>query len=353
MMNESPRFTILCATYNQGDYLEEMLLSVLAQSFDDYEVVVVDDGSTDQTPQVLDRFLGRLPPEQRARIHVERTKNGGQTAAFERGFALGSGQYVCLLDSDDRFSARKLQVLDEATRRHPAAGMLIHPLRVIDPAGRPTGDVRPQKAGLSDGDLREQMRRTARHSAPGASGLVFRRDVLAQLFPAPTKGFSFAADAYLSFGATCLAPVAALGAPLADYRMQPGGQYLRRMLTAEGLRRQVEFQGVVAAHFGLAEAALRNSFFARNRFAHAMYDGAHRDRLREFRRLVAATSTDPYFSPAQKFLLSGFWTLTLIAGPRRFPRLWEWFQRRQTGWQAVPSEQDPSVGAERGGAPPD
>lgn len=334
-MTAAPRFTILCATYNQADYVEEMLSSALAQTVEDFEVVVVDDGSTDATAEVLERFLAVLPADQRDKVVVEHTENSGQTAAYEHGFSLSRGTYICLLDSDDRFHPGKLQEIDRVTREQPQAGMVMHPLAVIDPAGRPTGIVRPQAATLSDGDVREQMRRQARHVAPGASGLVFRRDVMAQLFPAPTKRFTFAADAYLSFGAACLAPVAAIQEPLADYRMQPQGQYFKRMLSPAGLRRQVEFQDVVAGHFGLLAAARRNSHWARNRYASAMLDGPWSRRLEEFRHLEAAVVSDPHFGVRQKLVLSAFWAATLVAGPRAFPRLWGWFQRRQTGWNRV------------------
>lgn len=334
VMGGASRFTVLCATYNQAAYLEDMLASVLAQT-GDFDVVVVDDGSTDETPEVLETFLRGLSVTQRARVQVRRTENAGQLAALEQGLAVATGDYICLVDSDDRFRPGKLEAIATATTGNPDAGMLMHPLRVIDPAGRPTGDVRPQKATLSHGDLREQMRRTGRLSATATSGIVLRRDVMAELFPAPTKGLNFAADAYLSFGAACLAPVVALTDPLADYRMQPGSQYLRRMLSAEGLRSQVEFQSRVAGHFGLADVVRRNSHFARNRFAHAMYERSTPERLREFRWLLVATAQDPYFSVRQKVTLAAFWTATLAAGPRRFPAIWQWFQRRQTGWNRV------------------
>lgn len=335
LMPPTPRFTVLSATYNQAHYLEDMLDSVVAQTVDDFELVVVDDGSTDETPQVLASYVDRLSEPLRSRIRVIRTPNGGQTAAFEQGFNASVGEYICLLDSDDRFWPRKMEVIAQVVREHPEAGTFMHPLRVIDPAGRPTGDIRPRKAALSQGDLRAQMRKTARHSATATSGLVLRRDVMTELFPAPTNGLNFAADAYLSFGAACLAPVVALEEPLADYRMQPGSQYLRRMLSPEGLGRQVAFQSAVASRFGLQQVALRNSHFARNRFAHAMYGGSLRRCLQELRRLILATALDPYFSLRQKVMLIGFWTFTLAAGRRNFPGIWKWFQLRQTGWNRV------------------
>lgn len=333
-MPVDPRFTILCATYNQADYLAEMLESAFRQTLDDFEVIVVDDGSTDHTRQVLDDVLASHAG-MRSKVVVEHTQNGGQTAAFERGFQLARGEYVCLLDSDDRFHPTKLWEIDRVARSRPEAGMIMHPLAVIDPEGRSTGVVRPLAASLSDGDIRLQMRRRGRHVAPGASGLVFRRDVMARLFPAPTTAFSFAADAYLSFGAACLAPVAAVDAVLADYRMQPQGQYFRRMMSAEGLRRQVAFQDVVARHFGVLEASRHNSHFARNRFASAMLDGPWSHRLTEYRRLQGAVLGDPHFSLTQRALLAAFWSMALVAGPRAFPALWGWFQRRQTGWDKV------------------
>lgn len=345
MRHTSPRFTVLCATYNQAPYLEEMLLSVVAQTLGDFEVVIVDDGSTDETQQVLESVLQHLPIALSDRITVQRQENAGQTSALEYGFASAQGDYICLLDSDDRYAPHKLATIATAVEQHPEAGMFMHPLRVIDPSGHPTGDVRPQKAKLSHGDIREQMRRTARHSATATTGLILRRDVMARLLPAPTKGLNFAADAYLSFGAVCLAPVVALPEPLADYRMQPGSQYLKRMLSAEGLSRQVEFQDAVAGHFGLQNVARRNSHFARNRFAHAMYEGSPRRRIHEFSWLIVATICDPYFSLRQKLTLTGFWTFTLAAGPRRFPLLWEWFQRRQTGWNKL------SMGLSHAGGP--
>ena len=330
-----PLFTVLCATYEQAEYLPDMLASVEAQTYGDYELVVVDDGSTDATPAVLTAWYQRAPTDLQRRTSLLRTANGGQSAAYERGLAVSRGRWICLLDSDDRFAPEKLARLANAVRNDPAVGMIMHPLRVVDQSGRPTGVLRPQGAALSNGDLRAQMRRNARHSAPGASGLVLRRDVMELMFPAPTKRFRFAADAYLSFGAACLAPITALQEPLADYRMQPGGQYLIRMLSASGLRQQVEFQRVVADHFDVLDAITRNSYFARNQYAAVSLDADGGTRVPAFVALVRATITDPYFRPGQKAALAVFWALTFVAGRRHFQRAWDWFQYRQTGWDKV------------------
>ncbi|WP_380258934.1 glycosyltransferase [Kineococcus sp. GCM10028916] len=327
-------FSILCATHDQADFLPDMLSSVLNQTREDWELVIVDDGSTDGTGEVLRSWRAALPPRVRERITVVRTEQGGQSAAYELGFERTRGQWICLLDSDDAFQPHKLETVAQAVCGRDDIGLVQHPLIVIDAAGRPTGEMRPQAASLSSGDLRHEMRRDARHVAPGASGLVVRRSVFERLVPFPTKAFRFAADAYISFGATALVPVLSLNHPLALYRMQPGGQYLRRMLDADGLAQQVTFQEVVAAHFGLSDAARRNSFFCRNAYAADRLGGGH-ERWELLARLLRATAGDRHFSRSRKVVLMGIWTFSAMLPRPGFARLWRSFQMRQTGWRRI------------------
>jgi glycosyltransferase involved in cell wall biosynthesis len=332
---EDPFFSVLIATYNQAQYLEETLESVARQTLRDYEVVIVDDGSTDATPQVLACWREKFARERRNRVVLATIPNSGQSAAIEHGAPLCSGRYVCLLDSDDRWLPQKLQHLMEAADRHPEAGMLVHPLLVIGPHGQRTGDLRPKQAKLSDGDVREQLLRTGRHIASSTSGIAIRRDILGKLLPMPTKHFPSGADAYLAFGASLLAPVSALPEPLAEYRLHPDGQYLRRMLTPAGLERSVEMQRTIARHFGLESVMLRNSFFARNQFALEKFRGVIPRQVRSFARLASATLHDPSFGVSRRLALLTFWSLCLVSPLPVFSRLWLAFQLKQTGYGKV------------------
>lgn len=88
-----PFFSIVLPTYNRARLLEETLESVFAQEFTDFEVLVVDDGSTDDTPAVLARYGER--------VRVLRQPNQGQGAARNLGIQHATGEYVVFLDSDD------------------------------------------------------------------------------------------------------------------------------------------------------------------------------------------------------------------------------------------------------------
>lgn len=105
-----PHFTVVIPTYNRARLLGECLASVFAQRLNDYEVVVVDDGSTDDTAAVLARYGGR--------IRVCRQQNRGPSAARNVGIQHAQGRYVAFLDSDDVWFPWTLEVyaraIDEA-----------------------------------------------------------------------------------------------------------------------------------------------------------------------------------------------------------------------------------------------
>ncbi|HEY0023836.1 MAG TPA: glycosyltransferase [Longimicrobium sp.] len=331
-----PLFSVLVAAYNQAEWVEDTLDTVAAQTVADWELVVVDDGSTDDTGERVQGWMdGLRATRPGVRTVLAPMPNGGQSAAMEHGFGLCTGRWIALLDSDDRWLPEKLERIAAAIAADPAAGMVVHPMYVIDDRNRRTGDVRPQRAALSEGDLREQIRQTTRHVAPATSAVAIRADVFAQLVPMPTKGFRTAADAYLTMGASLLAPVRAVHEPLAEYRMHPDGNHIRTMLSAEGVKRWVELQTVIAEHFGLGAAADRNSFFLRHVFALQKFQGGPGQQVGTYARLARATWSDGAFGAREKLIFSAFWTACLLAPRPVFRRLWRTFQMKQTGFDKI------------------
>jgi glycosyltransferase involved in cell wall biosynthesis len=320
------------AAYNHAGYVLDALESVASQEAGDFEIIVVDDGSTDDTAARVAAWMDESRRTRGLSATLLRVPNGGQSRAMEHGFAAARGAYVALLDSDDRWLPGKLAAVARAIAATPEAGMIVHPLFVIDAEGRRTGDIRPRRARLSQGDCRAQLRRTARHVAPATSGVVLRREVLQRLLPMPTTEFPFGADAYLTFGATLLAPVVALPEALAEYRVHADGQFLRRMLSVEGLSRSIALQRTIAAHFGLDAALERNSFFMRNVFALAKLDGTRQRQLVAFRSLASATAGDTSFSLLVRAALLLYWCACLVAPEPGFRRLWGRFQISHTGY---------------------
>lgn len=93
---KSMTFSVVIAVYNVEQYLEECLESILTQTYKDYEVILVDDGSKDKSPEICDRYAEQYP-----QISVIHKKNGGASSARNEGLRHASGAYVLFLDSDD------------------------------------------------------------------------------------------------------------------------------------------------------------------------------------------------------------------------------------------------------------
>lgn len=89
-------FSVIIPVYNVANYLHQCVDSVLKQTFQDYELILVDDGSQDSSPSICDEYA-----KKDHRIHVIHKTNGGQSTARNAGFAVAKGEYVVFLDSDD------------------------------------------------------------------------------------------------------------------------------------------------------------------------------------------------------------------------------------------------------------
>lgn len=111
---KAPFFSVMVPTYNQAGYLDACLTSLVAQNDPDWEAVVVDDGSTDDTPQVLAAWRFKEP-----RLRVIRQENGGTAAALNTALAACRGSWVCWLSSDDLFEPDKLALHRRAVADQP------------------------------------------------------------------------------------------------------------------------------------------------------------------------------------------------------------------------------------------
>ena len=111
-----PTVSIVIPTYNRAHLIIESLESVFAQTYTDYEVIIVDDGSTDETENTLAEYVEKTPAAQ-GRIHFFKQKNAGPAIARNRGIFYAKGEYIAFLDSDDQWYPTKLEkqvkILDE------------------------------------------------------------------------------------------------------------------------------------------------------------------------------------------------------------------------------------------------
>src|SRR4030042_3541127 len=121
--------TVISPTYNQGKFIENALQSVLNQTVEDYEIIVVNDGSTDNTLEILRKY------ESNPKIHVYSQKNRGCPAALNLGLKLAKGRYICWLSSDDLWYGDKLEKQLEVFLKDEHLGMVYTDSDIIDEDG--------------------------------------------------------------------------------------------------------------------------------------------------------------------------------------------------------------------------
>jgi glycosyltransferase involved in cell wall biosynthesis len=131
------RFSVVIPTYNQAQYLESAIESVFAQSYTGWELIVVNDGSTDATPGILSAFEGD------GRFKAIHQNNRGLAAARNAGIRAATGHYVALLDSDDEWQPDYLKTISAAIAANPNATIFYCFAQCMDEAG----NVLPQLAG--------------------------------------------------------------------------------------------------------------------------------------------------------------------------------------------------------------
>jgi hypothetical protein len=124
-----PKVSVVVPAYNLAHFLGRAIDSALAQDWpaEALEVIVVDDGSTDETPQVLAAYGGR--------IRAVRQPNGGLVRAVDRGLAEVTGDYVALLDADDEWPADRLSRHVSFLEAHPEVGLVHGDMTIIDADG--------------------------------------------------------------------------------------------------------------------------------------------------------------------------------------------------------------------------
>lgn len=117
------RFSAIVPLYNKAPYVKRSLDSILAQTFTDYELIIVDDGSTDNSVAICEDFINSLTPSFNNSLRLIRQPNSGVAAARNNGVKVSKGDYVAFLDADDWWEPTFLEEMDKLISEYPEAGI--------------------------------------------------------------------------------------------------------------------------------------------------------------------------------------------------------------------------------------
>ncbi|MGB9153637.1 MAG: glycosyltransferase family A protein [Alphaproteobacteria bacterium] len=313
------KFSIIISNYNYARYVGKAIESALAVAWPDVEVIVVDDGSTDDSRAIIESFGNEI-------IAIFQP-NGTQRVACNTGFARSTGDAVIFLDSDD--------VLMPSVASEAAAvwsekvSKIQFQMMSIDGAGKPTGRVFPHYVPMPTPDLiRAWITETTAYPTPPGSGNVYARKFLEKIFPLGDLCGPATDSACLS-AAPFLGDVMTIPKPLVQYRVH--GQNDSNLLSdytrfgREVARAQARWefacQTAQAAGFSLCEKSLFKSFHllqfrvASLRIAPAVHPLVTDSRLRAMRDTVQAVWSFPVDSINTRLIL-GTWALLTLAAPK-------------------------------------
>ncbi len=205
-----PLVSVIISSYNYAQFLPDAIDSALNQDYDDLEVIVVDDGSVDDSRAIIAAYGNRI-------ISVLKD-NAGQASAFNSGFRESQGETILFLDSDDTLLPGALQTIVRHFD-HDETAKVQWPLWEIDNSGRRTGKTIPNRP-LSQGDFRTAVIENGPdgYSWPPTSGNAWARSFIQHIFPMPEREFVTCPDLYLSALAPLFGSVRAILEPQSCWR---------------------------------------------------------------------------------------------------------------------------------------
>jgi len=204
----TPFVSILIDSYNYARFLRQAIDSALTQTYRNLEVVVVDDGSTDESWEVICSYGDRIVPLLK--------ENGGQGSAFNAGFAKTRGEIVMFLDSDDYLAPNAAERIVAHWKSDTQA--VHHRVRVVDKEGKGLGFWPSEEYPVGSGDVVPDLLRTGTYQTPPTSGVAYSRALLQKLLPV-SENFRLSADAWLVFQAPFYTPITGVDETLAYYRV--------------------------------------------------------------------------------------------------------------------------------------
>jgi len=231
-MKDKPLVSIIINNYNYDQFLRTTIDSALSQTYPLTEVIVVDDGSTDNSREQIASYENKIVPVLK--------ENGGQASAFNAGFAVSKGEIILFLDSDDYLFPYAAEQITKVW--HPDSSKVHYMLQAVDASGESLNFLHPS-GQLASGEVWQLLLRDGIYTTPPTSGNAFTRRALDKIFPIPEDEFpkiESGPETYMQVQVPFFGDVVAIEEPLGAYRIHGGnkgalsgavdGRWVRRLV---------------------------------------------------------------------------------------------------------------------------
>ena len=207
-----PLVSIIIDNYNYGRFIQDAIESALNQTYPNVEVIVVDDGSTDNSREIISRYASA------GLVKAVLKENGGQASAMNAGFEVSSGDLVVFLDSDDVLKPEAIEVAAKAW--YPGVSKVQWRMEGVDGNLAPIGMVFPPlDVPLFNGNVSEIAKKWFQFSPSPQSGNMYHRGFLNRAMPLPEKEWKICADFPLYTAAVFYGEIVSLPDILGYYRI--------------------------------------------------------------------------------------------------------------------------------------
>ncbi|NWF57763.1 MAG: glycosyltransferase [Fischerella sp.] len=254
---KNPLVSIIIGNYNYERFLKEAIDSALNQTYQNIEVIIVDDGSKDKSREIISSYGERIIP-----VFKE---NGGQPSNYNAGFTTSRGDIICFLDSDDIFLPHKVAEAVNIFESYEEIAWCFHSVSLIDEKGNPLNLTTTPNYISRECDFRARIKAGRMPpNFPPSSALCFRRSVLEKILPMPTTKATPGSDHYVKLMAAALSKGFILGNDLTLQRIHGSNMGT--------LRGNVRF--VRVKEYTYTGLWIRQEFPSFRRFANKLVSGA-------------------------------------------------------------------------------
>lgn len=325
---QSLKASIIINNYNYARFLGAAIDSALSQTYANCEVIVVDDGSTDDSRRVIESYGQKVKP-------IYKT-NGGQGSALNAGFAVSTGELIIFLDADDVLFPYAVETV--VAKLQQGVALIRYPLEVINAAAEPSGTY----VGGGASRIPSAMFGPFQVDSPG-SAKAFPRQVLDRLMPVPEEDCAMGADAYLAALSSVLGEVVCVEESLGRYRIHANNNVAGVKGGLPEIRRSIvrdfslfaSLQKLTGSEIGSREKWLsRYPQHWVNRIAslrESPTDHPWDDRLFELiHKAISATWRQPFWNVRRKLVYS-LWVVGYSISPKRIARALKEIEARGAG----------------------